>query len=127
MAELQFRVDGLTYLDKLELEEQLQQQVGSEADNLVEYEVSTPPEGAFGEPVTLAVILGGIALKGLIAWWVLRNRKDRFKERIEIRLPNGTWVTYTVEFEIAKDQPLSEQVLQALSDLSGLPIPQLTG
>ncbi|TMR94277.1 hypothetical protein [Nonomuraea basaltis] len=108
---------GLDYDDKLELEEQT---------DLVAFEEAPMREGASGEAVTLIAVVGGIALKGLIAFLVMRSSKDRFKKRIEVEYPDGRRVVYTVEFEMVKDRPVEEQVMDALSELSGVPVPELT-
>jgi hypothetical protein len=126
MTQLRFRVGGLTHLDKFELQEQMARQVGDEGDAVVRFEEAPVREGAFGEPVTLIVVVGGIALKGLIAYLVLRNRQDHFKETIEVEYPDGRRVSHTVKCSIAKDRPVSDQIVEALSRVTDIPVPELT-
>jgi hypothetical protein len=127
MGQLRLRLGGLGYDDKLELEEQVSEHVGDQNDVFVEFEEASVPPGSYGEPVTLAVVVGGLAIKALIAFLVLRNRPDRFREKIEVVYPDGSRATHTIDIVLSKDRPASEQVLEALSKLVGAPVAELTG
>lgn len=124
---LRLRVAGLGYDDKLELEEQLSEVVGDAYREVARFEEARVPTHTSGEPVTLAVIAAGMAVKALISFLVLRNRPDRFREKIEVVYPDGRRETHVVDITLSHDRPASEQVLQALADIIKVPVTDLTG
>ena len=126
-----YRVGGLSYLEKLELDEELPKHLpegvaaSTEAASIKFEEQAVPPDAA-GEPVTLAVVVGGLALKGLIAYLLLRDKKDHFSETIEVEYPDGRRVTHTIDCAITKERPAADQVLDKLAKVMQVPIGQLT-
>jgi hypothetical protein len=123
-------MSGLTYLNKLEIEEELNEQLGakqptSDEGELIKFEEEPAPAGALGEPVTLTIIVGVIALKGLAIWLGKRTRPDIFEGEFEVEYPDGTRKKCKLKFTISKDQPVSDQVLEHLASASGLPLAEL--
>jgi hypothetical protein len=130
MASLRFRVSGLTYLNKLEIEEELNEQPGgrqptSDEGELIEFEEEPPPAGAFGEPVTLTIVVGVFALKALAIWLGKRPRPDIYEGEFEVEYLDGTRKKCKLKFTISKDKPVSDQVLEHLASASGLPLAEL--
>jgi hypothetical protein len=125
----EIRVEGLRKLDRLELEERLRTLAteGHDSSQLVRFEESGTRDGEFGEAITFVVIGGVLVLKALIAYWVTRDRHDRFKESLEITKPDGSRMKYRLDFKIDRNVPLDEQVVHHLSRISDLPIAELTG
>lgn len=112
-------LEGLSHLDRMELEEQLRPYREDDSDAVVELREKTTPTGSFGEPITIIAIIGGLAIKGLIAYLVLRNPKDEFRETVTVEYPDGRKVTHTIEFVVEKDRPVSDQVIEHLSAMTG--------
>jgi hypothetical protein len=130
MTSPRFRMGGLTYLNKLEIEEELTKQLGgkqfaSDEGKLIEFEDEPKPPGTFGEPVTLTVIVGVIALKALAIWLGKRPRPDVYEGEFEVEYPDGTRKKCKLKFAVSKDKPVSDQVLEHLASASGLPLAEL--
>jgi hypothetical protein len=131
MAQFHYRISGLSYLDRLELEEAMAKspaEASSGPDSAaVRFEEKPVPAGSVGEPVTLIAVVGGLALKGLITYMVLRGNTDHFKERIEVEYPDGRRVSHTVDTKLSQERPAVDQVLEKLTALTKIPVAQLTG
>jgi hypothetical protein len=130
MTASRFRVSGLTYLNKLEIEEELKKQPsGGQATfdegELIDWEEEPTPPGAFGEPVTLTIVVGVLALKGLAIWLGRRARPDVYEGEFEVEYPDGKREKYKLKFTISKDRPVSDQILEHLASASGLPLAEL--
>ena len=130
MTSPKFRMSGLTYLDKLEIEEELNGQLGgkqstSDEGELIEFEEEPKPPGTFGEPVTLTIVVGVIAIKALAIWLGKRPRPDVYEGEFEVEYPDGTRKKCKLKFTISKDKPVSDQVLEHLASASGLPLAEL--
>jgi hypothetical protein len=130
MTSPRFRMSGLTYLDKLEIQEEMNKQLGgkqptSDEGKLIEFEEEPTPPGTFGEPVTLTIIVGVIAIKALAIWLGKRTPPDVYEGEFEVEYPDGTRKKCKLRFTISKDKPVSDQVLEHLASVSGLPLAEL--
>ena len=125
MAGYHIRVGGFNQLERHELTEQLDKDYGKSIADRVSFENEPIPEGTSGEPITLIAVVGGLALKGLIAYLVLRGKSNRFKGTFEVQRPDGTRERYTVEHEINEGSPASEQIVEKLAAMANIPAAQL--
>lgn len=115
-------VHGLSNLDVVEFRELLADGYDERVAEDVGVDTERPVDGGSGEPVTISIIVGAVALKALIAFLVVRNSGQHFSEEIEIRQPNGTVIKRRVSFRIRSGIPLGDQLLEELSTISDLPI-----
>src|SRR4051794_30559113 len=106
---LAIRVPGLSRAQAYDLEERA-------ADVVLEQD-EVPP-GHMGELVTFAVLIGAaVALKGYVAHLVFQDRArrrphERIEHKLEIKRPDGTWVTETWSYEVRPDEPPDEAVIR---------------
>lgn len=115
------RISGLTDDEAIELEEA----VGRDA---VRLEREPIPEGTFGDLglVTGAVLISAVALKGLVAYLMLRHRGKSFEEKVEVETKKGRFVR-TVTWRDTSGEPVDVALAAALSDVPGLDAGALLG
>ena len=110
MDDTQLIISGLSSLD----EEELLEAVGDKAVQFVRPEA---PEGTLAEPgtITVIIVLGTIALNGLVAWLAKGRRRRTSNFRYRIVRPNGETVEMELDLSDSSEEALQPKVLAEIS------------
>lgn len=103
------KVLGLTRADKMDI-------AALDEQHQITFEESAAPSGRFGEPFTIAALLGMAAL-GVLAAWVVKTRSDSTTElTIETRDSKGA----TRKIKYAKHVTKETSQAEVLKELTSL-------
>ncbi len=121
-------LQGLSPLEVKELQQALAS-AGAEASTVrTASEDSETGASKHYEPFTMLAVIAvsQVALTGLAIYLAKGRSRSTTRERLVIRLLDGTTISHEVETENASEQQISEELMRKLAELK-VPIPRTTG
>lgn len=113
------RAYGLDRLAQAELTEFLRDNYPDLPQDAVRFEQATRSE-TYGEPATLIVILSLVALRAFVAWLTLRPRNKQVRQSLDIRLPDGTVLSATLDVTVPESGDVKPELIKELLSMEGL-------
>ena len=113
------RAYGFDRISQAELTEFLRENYPDLPVDAVRFEQAMRSE-KYGEPATLTVILSLLALRSFVAWLALRPRNRRVSQSLDIRLPDGTAISTTLDVIVPESGDVKSELVKELLSLKGL-------
>jgi hypothetical protein len=113
------RAYGLDRISRAELTEFLHDNYPDLPEDAVRFQQTTRAE-KYGEPATMVVILSVIAFKAFVSWLALRPRNKRITQSLDIRLPDGTSISTTLDVTVPESGEVKPELVKELLSLEGL-------
>lgn len=113
------RAYGLDRIGRAEFTEFIRDRYPELPPDAVKFQ-PVPRAEKYGEPGTIVIILSLIALRAFVSWLALRPRNKRISQSVDIRLPDGTVISATLDVAVPESGEVRPELVKELLSMDGL-------